>query len=182
MYRIVSATSSSPPMGVLALPNILPRSPLHYFRSQTVPTLAQRTFLFQFGYGASRAVSVLSPASEKISFPPTLTSTNQRPPNRKIHSVSFVNRPEKSLVRSLVPLTRHTSERPEAGVSRTSRSAYERECIYRRRDLAARCVLILARATRARRITTFPICARPFEKKLAPRRVSPTACAYPPRR
>ena len=84
--------------GCLALPNILPRSPLHHFRSQTVPTLLrQRTFLFQFGYGASRAVSVLSPASEKISFPPTLTSTNQRSPGANNHSVSFVNRPEKSL-------------------------------------------------------------------------------------
>ena len=29
---------------------------------------------------------------------------------------------------------------------------------------------------------TLPICARPFEKKLAPRRVSREAYAYPPRR
>ena len=85
--------------GCLALPNILPRSPLHHFRSQTVPTLSlgsEHSFI-SIGYGASRAVSVLSPASEKISFPPTLTSTNQRSPGANNHSVSFVNRPEKSL-------------------------------------------------------------------------------------
>ena len=72
-------------------------SPSFPFPDSAHSLARQRTFLFQFGYGASRAVSVLSPASEKISFPPTLTSTNQRSPGANNHSVSFVNRPEKSL-------------------------------------------------------------------------------------
>ena len=59
--------------GCLALPNILPRSPLHHFRSQTVPTLSlgsEHSYFNSDTVPAGQSVSFRQPRKKYLSRQP----------------------------------------------------------------------------------------------------------------